>query len=79
MIEDSFRYNLFLFNKLIIIKTYRIIKLGTSYFSYGIASILRGLSSGRLSTIVPKASIIWLRNFSDPIIGYLLKVIELLT
>jgi hypothetical protein len=67
MIEDSFCYNLFLFNKLIIIKTCRIIKLGTSYFFYGIASILRGLPLGRLSIIIFKASTIRLRISSNSI------------
>ncbi|GAI12329.1 unnamed protein product [marine sediment metagenome] len=38
-------------------------------------SILRGLLSGRLSIVMPKASTIWLKNSSDPI-GCPLKVTE---
>ena len=41
-------------------------------------SILRGLPLERLSILIPKASTIRLRNSSD-LIGFLLKVIELLT
>jgi len=41
-------------------------------------SILRGLPLECLSMVIPKISIIWLRNSSDPI-GLPLKVTELLT
>jgi len=47
-------------------------------FSMLYLSILRGLSSGRLSIIIPKASTIWLRNSSDPI-GFPLKITESFT
>ncbi len=55
-----------------------LIKMDTSYFFYGLASILRGLSLGHLSIVIPKTSIIRLRNSPDPI-GFPLKVTELLT
>jgi hypothetical protein len=41
-------------------------------------SILRGLSLGRLSVIIPKVSVIRLRKSSAPI-GFALKVTELLS
>jgi hypothetical protein len=55
-----------------------IINRNTSYFLYGLPSILRGLPLGRLSIIIPKVSIIRLKNLSD-LIDFLLKVIELLS
>ena len=54
------------------------LKMDTSYFFCGLASILRGLHLGRLPIIIPKASTIHLRNSSDSI-GFPLKVIELLS
>ena len=41
-------------------------------------SILRSLPLRRLSIIIPKAAIIWLKNSSDPV-GFPLKITELLT
>jgi len=43
-----------------------------------LSTFFLGLSLGRLSTIIPKTSTIWLRNSSDPI-GFSPKVTALLT
>ena len=54
------------------------VKKGHRIFSMVQLSILRGLPLGRLSTAIPKVSIIWLKNSSDPI-GFPLKITELLS
>jgi|GEM_PF-6308158 len=43
-----------------------IVNRNTSYFLYGLPSLLRGLPLGYLSIVIPKASNIWLRNSSEP-------------
>ena len=54
------------------------VKKGHPIFSMVQFSILRGLPLGRLSTAIPKVSIIGLKNSSDPI-GFPLKITELLS